>query len=289
MSDAAEGLTLVLPVFDQEKTLAKAVSSWVPTLHSLNRPYELLIVDDGSLDGTKAQAEVLATRNGRIRVLSHPERKGYGACVRTALEAATQPLFFYTSADHGWNPADLPRMIKSVDFRDEYTGKRVELVNGHRRGTRLPTARRWLSRLYRGFVRVVFGYLPDPPKGWLGTAENRYWWKCRLLFGIRVGDVNSKFKLFRRSVFDRIVIQSDGEFIHAELLAKANFLGCMMDEIVLGDRQVPPPLPDLRKELRRVFRNPKFRSPVPTPGVPEPKRAEPPPPAPAEPQPNPAP
>jgi glycosyltransferase involved in cell wall biosynthesis len=288
MSDTAEGLTLVLPVFDQEKTLAKAVSAWVPTLHSLNRPYELLIVDDGSLDGTKAQAEVLVTRNGRIRVLSHAERKGYGACVRTALEVATQPLFFYTSADHGWNPADLGRMLKSLEFRDEYTGKRVEVVNGHRRGTRLPSRQKWLNRLYRGFVRVVFGYLPEPPKGWLGAAENRYWWKCRLLFGIRVGDINSKFKLFRRSVFDRIVIQSDGEFIHAELLAKANFLGCMMDEIVLADRQVPPPLPDVKKELRRVFRNPKFRSPVPTPGLPVLKQVESPP-APVEPQPNPAP
>jgi len=279
MSDAAEGLTFALPVFDQEKTLGKTVSTWVTALNALNRPYEILIVDDGSVDGTKAQAEVLATRTARVRVLSHPERKGYGACVRTALEAATQPLFFYTSPDLGWSTADLGRMLKSLAFKDEYTGKQVEIVNGHRRGNVLPTSRKWLSRLYRGFVRVVFGYLPEPPRGWLGSAESRYWWKCRLLFGLRVGDINSKFKLFRRSVFDRIVIQSDGEFVHAELLAKANFLGCMMDEIVLADHQVPPPLPEVNKELRRVFRNPKFRSPVPTPGLPDAQPMAKPPPA----------
>jgi glycosyltransferase involved in cell wall biosynthesis len=278
MPDAAEGLTFVLPVFDQEKTLGRTVSTWVSALNALNRPYEFLIVDDGSVDGTKSQAEVLATRTARVRVLSHPEHKGYGACVRTALEAATQPLFFYTSADPGWAAADLARMLKSLGFKDEYTGKQVEIVNGHRRGKVLPKWRKWLNRLYRWFVRVAFGYLPEPPKGWLGSAENRYWWKCRLLFGIRVGDINSKFKLFRRSVFDRIAIQSDGEFVHAELLAKANFLGCMMDEIVLADHQVPPPLPDVNKELRRVFRNPRFRSPVSTPGLPNstPKNESPP-------------
>jgi glycosyltransferase involved in cell wall biosynthesis len=276
MPDAAEGLTFILPVFDQEKTLGRAVSGWLPTLDSLNRPYEIVIVDDGSLDGTRSQAEVLATRNSRIRVLTHPERKGYGACLRSALGASTHPLIFYTSADHSWQPADLPRMLKSLDIRDDYTGKQVDIVNGHRRGTVWPPKRLWLNRIYRGFVRIALGVTPEPRKGWLGASESRYWWRCRLLFGLRVGDINSKFKLFRRSVLDRMEIQSDGEFVHAEILAKANFLGCMMDEIVLADRDLPPPAPDVRTEMWRVFHNPKFRSPVPTPGLPEPKPEQPP-------------
>ena len=261
MADAA-GLTVALPAFDQDKALAPAVAAWVAALEHLNRPYELLIVDDGSLDGTRAQADLLAARHARVRVLSHPERKGFGACLRTALEAATQPLFFYTSCDHGWNPADLGRMLTALAHTDELTGKQVEVVNGHRRGTALPKGRKRWNALAGLFVRVVFGYWPDPPRGWLGAAEARFWWKCRVLFGLRVGDINSKFKLFRRAVFDRIEVQSDGEFVHAELLAKANFLGCMMDELVLADRHQPPPLPDVREEMRRVFRDPKFRSPV---------------------------
>ena len=265
--EPTEGLTFVLPVFDQEKTLHKTASGWFPVLDGLQRPYELLLVDDGSRDGTRAQADILATRNTRVKVLAHAERKGFGACLRTALDAARHPLFFYTSADHGWNPNDLPRMLKSLAVRDEFTGKLVEIVNGHRRGTAMPAGRKRLNRVYRAWVRVVFGYLPEPPRGWLGTAESRFWWKCRLLFGLRVGDINSKFKLFRRSVFDRMVLQSDGDFIHAEILAKANFLGCLMDEVVLGDRPDPPPAPDVGAELWKVFRDPRFRSPVPTPGL----------------------
>jgi glycosyltransferase involved in cell wall biosynthesis len=270
----AQGLTVALPVFDQEKTLAKAVAGWQPVLDGLQRPYELLVVDDGSRDGTRAQADILATRNTRLNVLAHPERKGFGAALRTALEAARYPLFFYSSVDHGWNANDLPRMLKALAVRDEFTGKQVEIVNGHRRGTALPAGRRRLNWAFRAFVRVVFGYMPEPPRGWLGAAENRYWWKCRLLFGLRVGDVNSKFKLFRRHVFDRMVLQSNGEFIHAEILAKANFLGCLMDEIVLGDRPDPIPSPDVGEEMWAVFRDPQFRSPVPTPGLTAGKPAE---------------
>ena len=263
----AEGLTVALPVFDQGKTLAKAVAAWQPVLDALQRPFELLIVDDGSRDDTRAQADLLASKNTRIRVLCHPDRKGFGAAVRTALEAGKYPLFFYTSIDHGWNPGDLPRLLKGLAVKDEYTGKQVEIVNGHRRGTAMPAGRRRLNWLWRAFIRIVFGYMPEPPRGWLGAAENRYWWKCRLLFGLRVGDINSKFKLFRRHVFDRMALQSDGEFIHAEILAKANFLGCLMDEIVLGDRPDPPVVPDVREELWKVFHDPRFRSPVPTPGL----------------------
>src|SRR5829696_9197370 len=125
--EPAEGLTFVLPVFDQEKTIGRTVSGWIPTLDGLRRPYELLIVDDGSLDGTRAQAEILCTRNSRVRVLAHPERRGFGACLRSALAVASQPLVFYASADHSWNHADLGQMLRAIEFTDEYTGRRVEV------------------------------------------------------------------------------------------------------------------------------------------------------------------
>jgi glycosyltransferase involved in cell wall biosynthesis len=265
MAQVHEGLTFVLPVTEHQGILAKTLDAWLSTLANLNHPYELLIVNDASTDDSPAIAEKYAAKHPTIRILTHTERGGFGACLKTAYEHSAQPLFFYTSCEPGWNPADLGRMLKSIAIKDEYTGKYVEVVNGHRRGSPLPPQKLRWNKLRRLLTRIIFGYWPEPPKGWLSKAEDSFWWRCRIEFGLRVGDINSKFKLFRRSVLDRIVIQSQGEFVHAELLAKANFLGCMMDEIVLADKQAIPPLPDTKADRRRVFNDPQFRAPIPAP------------------------
>ena len=79
-----------------------------------------------------------------------------------------------------------------------------------------------------------------------------------------MNDVPSAFKLFRRTILDRIPIQSNGSFVHAEILAKANFLGCLMAEVPIGRlggsfRGVPEPaLSNEAADRRLVFRNPTF-------------------------------
>src|SRR5207247_2116077 len=88
----------------------------------------------------------------------------------------------------------------------------------------------------------------------------------RLFFGVRIVDVGSEFKLFRRAVFTRIPLQSDGPFVHVEILAKANFLGRLMAEVPISYRPDPAgttaaqPLIDRQvlAEARRVFRDPDF-------------------------------
>src|SRR5262249_43820125 len=114
--------------------------------------------------------------------------------------------------------------------------------------------------------------------------RHRFW--VRLLFGVRLQDIDSKFKLLRRQVFDRFPIQSDGDFVHAEIIAKINFLGALMDELPIAAKPgsyaavaEPPPMPPpVATEMKRVFRRPVF---LPPPG---PNPAE----APAAPQPPPA-
>lgn len=256
MADTAEGLTVIFPVATAAAVTA-SLGPWLAALDRTNRPYEVFVVSDDELP---------APANPRVRALKLDRPGGFGAGVRLALTHATQPLVFYSALDGGYNPADLPRMIQAIDFKDEYTGKTVELVNGHRRGLAEPAGRRRRRKVFNAFVRVVYGMWPEPPKGYLGPAETRYWYRTRLQFGLRLGDPNSRFKLFRRHVFDRIVIQSDGEFVHTELLAKANFLGTLMDEMVLADTCVPGDLHEMSADRAVVFKSPRFHSPVPTPG-----------------------
>lgn len=260
-----EGLTFLLPVFNQAGVLEPALSSWSTLLERLERPYEILLIDDGSTDATKKLAEAMPHRVPHLRVLSHPERRGYGACLREGIAEAKQPLVFYTGCDHAYNPADLRTLLQRINDGDPETGKKIDVVNGYRAGTSLAGWVKWRERLWRIFLRVTLGLDVPPKAGWLGAEAHRYSRLLRAVFGLRIVDVNSRFKLLRKRIFERIPIQSDGDFVHAEILAKANFLGCLMDEVPIAQRPGPfaahpePPAPaPLGQELRRVFANPDF-------------------------------
>src|SRR5262249_56088364 len=105
---------------------------------------------------------------------------------------------------------------------------RVGVGAGFRLWQRMPLGLRVLGWLYRLFLRVVFAHTPEPLPGWLGWREHRYRLLARVLFGLRSQDVNCPFRLYRREVFDRIPVQSDGDFANVEVLAKANFLGSLL-------------------------------------------------------------
>lgn len=260
MADSVEGLTVIFPVASPATNLAQSLSPWLGVLSQINRPHEVFLVADGLTPELGDAIEKIVATNKNVRMLSLDKPTGYGACIRLGLAEATQPLVFYSALNEGWNPSDLPRLLKSIEFKDEYTDRYVELVNGHRRGIAVPAGVKWRRRIFGFGFRVLFGTWPDPSKGYLGSAEARYWYRARLQFGLRLGDINSKFKLFRRSALSRIVIQSNGDFVNTEILAKANFLGTLMDEVPLSDKCVPGAIPDMSADRKAVFAYPKFKT-----------------------------
>jgi glycosyltransferase involved in cell wall biosynthesis len=272
----ADGLTLVLPVHNQAAALEPALAAWAAVLDETRRPYEILLVDDGSTDDTAAlltewtgTPEKLA-RWPQLRTLRHDQHRGFGASLRTALPEARHPLFFYTGLDYPYSPADFPallaRLEEPIEEPDPNGPQQVDLVSGFRAASRPPAVVRVLGATWRVLARLLIGLPGERPHGWLGRKAFRYRLWLRALFGVRLGDVDSKFKLFRRGVFERFTIQSDGEFVHAEIVAKVNFLGCMMDELPVAREPGPfkplpygpDPDPTRWRELRAVFRNPVF-------------------------------
>jgi hypothetical protein len=129
----------------------------------------------------------------------------------------------------------------------------------------VPAPLRWLGRAWRLFLRVLLGLGQEPLPGWLGAREHLYRLLCRAVFALRLQDMNCAFRLCRRAIFERIPIQSDGDFVHTELLAKANFLGCYLnDEVTLAYRPRPGAAPErMRQDGYRVFAHPAFRPPAP--------------------------
>src|SRR5262249_14512768 len=157
--------------------------------------------------------------------------------------------------DRRYDPADLRSILKDID--------QVDVVSGYRGGRPMPISLRFLGRVYRLFIRVLFGVPLQALPGWLGWRGHLYSWLVRIFFCVRIFDIDSEYKLFRRAVFSRIPIQSDRSFVHAEILAKANFLGCLMTESLISyrswsARERPGTIGPLLAEAYRVFCRPDF-------------------------------
>jgi glycosyltransferase involved in cell wall biosynthesis len=266
-----EGISVVIPVHNGGDRLEKVVPSWGDALARLGREYEIIVVNDGSTDATAAALERLAA--GRVKhltVSTHHSNKGFGACLRTALEQARQPLFFYTAVDYLYSPADLAKLLQRIEIRDTVLNKQPDLINGCRTGRPVPTFIQYFGKFWRGLWRVVLGLHVEPLPAWPGLRGYLYGMFTGWVFGVPLADVNSKYKLYRTAFLKRFPIQSDSEFVHTELVAKGTFLTSIMDEIPLT-----PAAPtntktaSIWKDFWRVFNDPDFGNPVaPIPGEP---------------------
>ena len=221
-----EPISVALPVLEKANNLESCVRAWLQFLRQLGQPFELILIEDGAIDGTGTPTQALASQNSEIALIPVPTARGFGAALRSALANAHYPLFFYTSLEYPYAPADLRKLLDRIDD--------VDLVSGYRTALRLPRSARFLQAVINVVTIVLIGLKRDGLPGWLGWKAHAYSWLVRFLLGVHVIDVDSAFKLFRREAFARIPIQSDGILVHAEIIAKANFLNCWMDEIPIG-------------------------------------------------------
>jgi glycosyltransferase involved in cell wall biosynthesis len=251
--------------------LGPVVQEWLTYLAGLKRDYELLLVDDGSTDQTGAQAAALAERFPCLTLLRHERRLGEGAALRTGVGRARYPLLFYAPCDPRYCSAHLNLLLCEPLAGGEGEEPRplidtVHLTTGYHAGFPAPLVWRITGLLFRFLCRVLFNAAPTPRPGWLGWRQFVSWFVCRVVFGIRNRDVTCPVRLLRREILQRVPLQSDGCFVHAEMLAKANFLTLLLsDDIPLGDWQkpVPPllregPAGQMWKDGWRVFWTPDF-------------------------------
>jgi glycosyltransferase involved in cell wall biosynthesis len=256
---ADEPLSVVLIARNAAAHLPTLVPAWASLLNGMNRTYEILLVDDGSTDATPRLTAELTDRHGKLRVLRHDIPRGDGAALRTALATARYPLLFYTFCHPRYQPGDLRRLLKEINS--------VDLVSGYRAGLPVPVVWRWIGQVRRLGTRIVLGHADPPLPGWLGWKRHLGRWLVRVLFAVRNQDVSCPYRLARRSIFGRLALQSNGAFVHVEILAKMNFLGHLLaEEVPLGDRSHPvvpeevsdEPFSRRFADFRRVFHTPTF-------------------------------
>jgi hypothetical protein len=157
---------------------------------------------------------------------------------------ARHPLLAYAPCDPRFPPGDLKRMLTkpTAPGKPELEIDHVHLMSGYRAGRRVPLPLRALGALARLVSRVVFSHAPPPLPGWLGWRRHLGGLLVRWLFGVRYRDAASPFRLLRREVLARFPLQSEGPFVHVEIVAKANFLGHVLGEEL--------PLPGVSPEPR---------------------------------------
>lgn len=225
------GISVVVPILGGAERLQSVVKGVCETLHRMERPYEIILVDDGSTEATGRVAEQLASNNNRVRVIRHKTREGCGAALRSGFGAAKYPLVLQMDGDEPFVIEDIERLLGVID--------QVDVVCGRRRFTGKPARR----------IRRLLYYL------------------ClRVLFAVPVRDPDCGLKLYRRNALRRIPIQSAGRFAYAEILAKATFLNMLIGEVELSNdarrssaqKHRSEPFGQLLRDAVRVFWRPQF-------------------------------
>ncbi|MFN4258807.1 MAG: glycosyltransferase [Gemmataceae bacterium] len=250
---ATEGISVLLPLRAEPQQWRPVIDAWLAYLDALPQASELILIADGRQEiSDDIMARVASAP--RARLCRHDDAPGIGADLRAGLAMARLPLVAYTACDPAYRPEYLTLLLKEID--------RVDLVAGGRAAPPPTPTWRIASSLRWVLPRVLFGIELEERAVWPGWKGLAYHWLIRLLMGVQIVDITCPFKLFRRSIFERIPIQSHGPFVHAEILAKANFLSCFMVEVPL-DIQTPSADMSIRwreqaADFRRVLRHPDF-------------------------------
>jgi len=138
--------------FDEEASLEATVGEIVQACASLDRPVDVLIVDDGSRDGTGAIADRLAGERPQVRVVHHPHNLGLGGVYRTGFAQARGAFVSFFPADGQFDPAVIGRFLEALENAD--------IVLGHYAGRARGLIGRALTALERLLYLLLFGWFP---------------------------------------------------------------------------------------------------------------------------------
>jgi glycosyltransferase involved in cell wall biosynthesis len=190
-------LSVIFPAYNEEQNIGRAVDSALQVLEKIADNYEVIVVNDGSRDSTEKIVQQIYGHNGFVRLISHERNVGYGGSLRSGLEAASYDLIFFTDADLQFDLKEILNLLRWIQEYDLVIGYRLKRSDAFR----------------RRFCAWGWGLL------------------IRLLFDLKVKDIDCAFKLFRKEVFNKISISSLGAFINSEILIRAEKCGFTVKEV----------------------------------------------------------
>lgn len=191
-------ISAVFPAYNDGGSIASMVAAAEIALRAVTRDYEIVVVNDGSSDYTAAILEEISTRYPKLRVITHPSNQGYGAALRTGFSAAVKDWVFYTDGDSQYNPLELVDLVDALH-------EGVDVVNGYK-----------LSR-NDSWARILIG--------------RAYHYLVKILFGLRIRDVDCDFRLIPNQILKEIKLKSVSGAICLELVKKIQDAGYVFAEV----------------------------------------------------------
>ena len=179
---------MFFPAYNDAPSIAPLVDKTFELLRGRVADFEVIVVNDGSFDNTAVVLGELEARYGdAFRVITHAENRGYGAALRSGLAAARKEFVFYTDGDGQYDVGELPKLLDRMK-------PDVGLVNGYKLERSDPLRRILIGAVYNRFARLVFR--------------------------IRLRDIDCDFRLIRRALLDQMRLASTSGTICVELVRK---------------------------------------------------------------------
>jgi glycosyltransferase involved in cell wall biosynthesis len=194
----ATGLSIFFPAYNDSGTIASLVITALRTARTLTPNHEVIVVNDGSADGTAGILDELASLYPQVRIVHHETNRGYGGALQSGFATASRELVFYTDGDAQYDPAEMAALWRRFD-------PAVDLVNGYKISRSDPLHRIIIGRLYHHTVT--------------------------LLFGLKVRDVDCDFRMMRRSIFDTVHLEKNSGVICLEMMKKITDAGFRIAEV----------------------------------------------------------
>ena len=211
-------ISTFFPALNEEGSIAKLTEDLLKILNLNFEYHEVIIINDGSTDQTRRIAdELLSKHNGHVRVIHHEQSRGYGYALRAGFEAARYDLIFFTDGDYQFDVNDLSKALSLIGEND--------IVVGYRKNRQDPKYRLFLSKGYNFLIR--------------------------LLFGLKLKDIDCSFKLFKKQAFRKISVESEGYFIDTEIMVKAKKSGLKIKEF--GVRHLPRTSGESKVRMKHIF------------------------------------